>query len=310
MMLRARYHVARRAAFTLFSPLPTRELSPPRISQTGPPHLFAGRGQFTPSQFRSYAVAPPANQPLTPPLFKKSSYLRRFLGFSAIAIFSFMIGTLSQPFIFKMHSMITELPSDQESINLYTPPDEISREIDEFIKTHPLAESLRANPRFTESRPHLKIPPEMRAHSLTAGTLSGANKIVVPPYIWSERGGKSLVSMFYLGSDVSGHPGLVHGGLLATMLDEGLARCCFPALPNQIGVTANLNVDYRRPAPAGAFVVLRAETIKVEGRKAWVQGRIETLPEEGVEPTVLVEAKALFVEPKNAALMPRLYRAS
>ena len=198
--------------------------------------------------------------------------------------------------------MITELPSDQESINLYTPPDEISREIDEFIRTHPLAESLRANSRFTESRPHLKIPPEMRAHSLTAGTLSGANKIVVPPYIWSEKGGKSLVSMFYLGSDVSGHPGLVHGGLLATMLDEGLARCCFPALPNQIGVTANLNVDYRRPAPAGAFVVLRAETIKVEGRKAWVQGRIETLPEEGVEPTVLVEAKALFVEPKNAAV--------
>lgn len=204
----------------------------------------------------------------------------------------------------------SETPSDEETLKLYSPPDEIAQEIDEFIRTHPLAQFLRADPRFTESRPHLKIPPEIRAHSLTAGTLSGANKIVVPPYIWSEEGGKSLVSMFYLGSDVSGHPGIVHGGLLATMLDEGLARCCFPALPNGIGVTANLTVDYRRPAPAGAFVVLRAETTKVEGRKAWVQGRIETLPEEGVEPTVLVEAKALFVEPKNAALMPRLYKVT
>jgi hypothetical protein len=88
--------------------------------------------------------------------------------------------------------------------------------------------------------------------------------------------------------------------LLATLLDEGLARCCFPALPNKIGVTANLNIDYRAPAMANQYVALRAETIQVEGRKAWVEGRIETLPADGTEPVVLVEAKALFIEPKQA----------
>lgn len=120
--------------------------------------------------------------------------------------------------------------------------------------------------------------------------------------MFHETGGKSLVSIFYLGSDVCGHPGIVHGGLLATLLDEGLARCCFPALPNKAAVTANLNIDYRRPAMAESYFVLRAETVKVEGRKAWVEGRIETLPEEGKEPVVLVEAKALFIEPKQAAV--------
>lgn len=206
--------------------------------------------------------------------------------------------------------MAQPVPTDEETLTLYNPPDETSREIDNFINTHPLAQELRRNPAFTESRPHLKIPEELRARNLTAGTLAGPNKIVVPPYVWSEKGGKSLVSIFYLGSDVSGHPGIVHGGLLATILDEGLARCCFPALPSGVGVTANLNIDYRRPAPANSYAVLRAETVKVEGRKAWVEGRIETLPEEGKEPVVLVEAKALFVEPKNASTMASLYKVT
>lgn len=130
----------------------------------------------------------------------------------------------------------------------------------------------------------------------------GPGRVVVPPFVWTEKGGKSLVSISYLGTDLCGHPGIVHGGFLATMLDEGLARCCFPALPNKIGVTANLNINYRSPAPAGAFVVLRAKTTKVEGRKAWVEGHIETLVGEGEKPVILAEASALFIEPRQAAV--------
>lgn len=90
--------------------------------------------------------------------------------------------------------------------------------------------------------------------------------------------------------------------MLATMLDEGLARCCFAALPNKIGMTANLNIDYKAPAMAGRCVVLRARTTKVEGRKAWVEGRIETLVGPGETPVVLAEATALFIEPRQAAV--------
>lgn len=192
--------------------------------------------------------------------------------------------------------------SDEQTLTAYTPEDAVAQEIDEKLRTHPEAEKLRANPDFKEARPHLKIPEQIRVRSLTAGTLAGPNKIVVPPLVFSERGGKSMVSLMYLGSDICGHPGIIHGGMLATLLDEGLARCCFPALPNKVGVTANLNIDYRAPAMANAYVALRAETVKVEGRKAWVEGRIETLPEDGEEPVVLVEAKALFIEPKQAAV--------
>lgn len=112
-----------------------------------------------------------------------------------------------------------------------------------------------------------------------------------------------MVALFYLGEQLCGHPGVVHGGLLATLLDEGLARCCFPALPNKIAYTASLKVDYRRPAMAERYFVLRAETVKVEGRKAWVKGWIEEMGDEsgeGGQPVKLVEAEALYVEPKRA----------
>ncbi|GES58992.1 thioesterase family protein [Aspergillus terreus] len=236
------------------------------------------------------------------------SRLGRFLGFTSIAVLAFTAGLVYQTSKTVSRMMTVTLPTDEETLTAFVPPDEFSQTVDEYIRNHPLTISLRENPAFTESRPHLKIPEALRARNLTAGTLAGPEKIVVPPYIFSEEGGKSLVSIFYLGPSVCGHPGIVHGGLLATLLDEAMGRCCFPALPNKVGVTANLNIDYRRPAMAENYVVLRAETVKVEGRKAWVEARIETLPEDGKEPQVLVEAKSLFVEPKQAAAMSSLYK--
>lgn len=95
------------------------------------------------------------------------------------------------------------------------------------------------------------------------------------------------------------------------MLDEGLARCCFAALPNRVGVTARLEIHYRKVCRSEAFVVLKARTERVEGRKAWVRGRVEVLDVGGKaigngggpweeRGEVLVEAEGLFIEPKWA----------
>lgn len=193
---------------------------------------------------------------------------------------------------------------------MFNPADEFTREIDEHIKNSSLAQSLRADPTWRESRPHLKIPEVVRQHNLTAGTLSGPGRIVVPPYYFNKHDGSEMVQIMYVGTDLSGHPGIVHGGFIATMLDEGLARCAFPAMQNKIGVTANLRIDYRKPTMAGQFLVLRATTTKVEGRKAWAKGWIESLEvAEGEEPQKLVEAEALFIEPKNAKVRAMLHKA-
>ena len=199
---------------------------------------------------------------------------------------------------------LSRMPTDEESLTLFEPKDEKTAKIERQLQSHPLVTQLRANPLFEESRPHLKFPPATRAVSLTAGTLLGAERLVLPPLVFGARDGSQLVSLAFLGAKLCGHPGIIHGGLLAIMLDEGLAQCCFPALPNKIGVTASLKVNYRKPCPAGNFVVLRASTINVEGRKAWVKGRIESLVDPAKdEPSVIyAEAEALFVEPKFAAV--------
>ncbi|ESZ91353.1 hypothetical protein SBOR_8261 [Sclerotinia borealis F-4128] len=253
---------------------------------------------------RRLSIIPP------PPPSRPSLFLRTLTFFGIAIVFTSVGFSIAAYPAFTAANAILNPPSDEESLRLYTPTDAKSLEVEAYINNHPVVKDLRSRPEFTESRPHMKIPESQRGHNLTGGTLMGPGRVVVPPYVWTEAGGKSLVSISFLGEDLCGHPKIVHGGFLATMLDEGLARCCFGALPNKIGMTASLTVNYRAPTPAEIFVVLRATTTKVEGRKAWVEGRIETLVPEGKTPKVLCEANALFIEPRQAKAMARIYPVS
>ncbi|KAI0846935.1 Adenylylsulfate kinase-domain-containing protein [Daldinia vernicosa] len=238
-----------------------------------------------------------------PSLSSQPSLLRRAVSVIAIGLFFTTLGiAMAAAPAAPIVNHLLNPPTDEETLTMFEPKTDHEREVEEFINNHPLTKEMRSKEEFYESRPHLKIPAPYRTYNLTAGTLMGPGRVVVPPVAFVEAGGKSLVSISYLGHELCGHPGIVHGGLLATMLDEGLARCCFAALPHKVGLTANLNINYRAPAHADSYVVLRATTTKVEGRKAWVEGRIETLVGEGETPVVLAEATALFVSPKHAAV--------
>ena len=236
-----------------------------------------------------------------PPTRPRPSLLRRFLVISAMGVAFTTIGFVSAVApSYRLWDGLLHPPSDAETLKLYTPADPIAAAIEATLQSHPLVLELRAHPEYTEARPHMKIPPHLRIHHLTSGLLTGPGRLVVPPLGFFEAGGRSAVMVFYLGADLCGHPGVVHGGALATIIDEGLARSCFHALPNKIGMTANLSINYRAPIPADSFVVLRATTTKVEGRKAWVQGRLESLPMGNEAPKVFVEASGLFIEPRAA----------
>ncbi|PQE08013.1 thioesterase superfamily protein [Rutstroemia sp. NJR-2017a BVV2] len=252
-------------------------------------------------------VTPRATTFPNPPPERKS-FLRRAINVLGLAlVFSSAGFAIAAYPAFRTADEILTPVSDKETLTRFTPTDPKAIEVEAYINNHPLVKELRSRPELSESRPHLRIPVSQRGHNLTGGTLMGPGRVVVPPYVWLEAGGKSLVSISYLGEDLCGHPNIVHGGFLATMLDEGLGRCCFGALPNKIGMTATLKVDYKAPTMAGQYVVLKAKTVKVEGRKAWVEGTIETLVGEGETPKVLCKGEALFIEPKQAANMARIY---
>lgn len=230
--------------------------------------------------------------------------LRRILTIGSFSLFFTTAGFLiaTAPAIASMTALMSA-PSDAESLRLFHAPDEMAAEIDRYIENHPLSLALRADPAWTESKPHMRYPDMHKKHSLTAGTLLGPGKFPVPPTVFCDE--KNLVSLAYVGTDLCGHVGIVHGGLLATMLDEGLGRLAFNSLPNKVGVTASLTVNYRNPAPAGSYLVLKGETVKVEGRKVWVKGRIEILNEDETPGQLLAEAEGLFIEPKYAKVSLR-----
>lgn len=286
---------------------------PRRLAQRGQADSYPGiphTRAIEPEERLEKALSGTFTSPTSTAELPRPRRLRRFLLTSSLFLVFLSAGfaMAAAPAAETINGFVNP-PTDAETLTLFEPPTPTAAEINERIITHPLAVKLRAQAGMTESRPHLKIPPAMRPHNLTGGTLLGEGKIEVPPLTFNDKDAElpQLVQLAYLGPALCGHPGIVHGGLLATMLDEGLARACFPALPNKVGVTASLKIDYKVPCPANSYVVLKAQTTKVEGRKAWVTGWIELLGEGDGEGTKLVTAEALFIEPKNAAGMARVY---
>lgn len=105
--------------------------------------------------------------------------------------------------------------------------------------------------------------------------------------------GVSLTAEFTVQPAHQGAPGLAHGGVLATALDEALGSLNW--LLRTIAVTGRLETDFVRPVPVGTVLHLQARVTAVAGRKIYstATGRIG-----GPDGPVAVRADALFVEVK------------
>jgi len=179
--------------------------------------------------------------------------------------------------------------------------------LEEQLQTLPLLRELRERAdadEWYETRPHQQLPDEVRVNKLTAGSLRGPGKLTLFPLARVKNDESEAVVFVHLGRGLCGHDGIVHGGLLATLLDEALARNAITNLPEKVGVTATLSLNYRAPTRADQFVVLKTQLLDLKGRKAMVAGRVEDL-----QGTLLVEASGLFVQPRYAKLLdPKLIR--
>ncbi|GAA0634445.1 PaaI family thioesterase [Streptomyces thermocarboxydovorans] len=105
--------------------------------------------------------------------------------------------------------------------------------------------------------------------------------------------GVSITAEFTVQPAHQGAPGLAHGGVLATALDETLGSLNW--LLRTIAVTGRLETDFVRPVPVGTTLHLAAEVTAVAGRKIYssATGRIG-----GPDGPVAVRADALFIEVK------------
>lgn len=95
-----------------------------------------------------------------------------------------------------------------------------------------------------------------------------------------------------------GYPGIVHGGILSTILDETTGRAINVGQDDaQFWVTARLEMRYRRPTPTETPLTAVGWVVKRRSRTAEVAGEIRL-----ADGTVTAEASAVVVCPSEETL--------
>ncbi|MBN1538894.1 MAG: PaaI family thioesterase [Candidatus Thermoplasmatota archaeon] len=110
---------------------------------------------------------------------------------------------------------------------------------------------------------------------------AGGEEGVSVRYFLSDQG--TLHAKVRFGERSMGPPGHVHGGAMATVLDEAMGIACFfRMLPV---VTMSLNIQFLRMVPVGTEAHLETRVEEGEGRDVSVTGRLYN-PETGEDFTV------------------------
>jgi len=99
----------------------------------------------------------------------------------------------------------------------------------------------------------------------------------------------SVVSLPAIPDTFEGPTGYLHGGIIATLLDETMSKAIRAS--GYTAMTRHMEVDYQRPVPSGAPLRLEGRITRNDGRKHWAEARI--LDAEGV---LLAQGKGLFIE--------------
>lgn len=94
---------------------------------------------------------------------------------------------------------------------------------------------------------------------------------------------------FRIGAEFQGGEGFVHGGIIATILDEAMAKVS--RFHSARVVTAELAIEYLRPVPVNEDLIVEGYELNREGRNFYFAGEIRNA--KGV---VLARSRGRFVE--------------
>ena len=114
---------------------------------------------------------------------------------------------------------------------------------------------------------------------------------------------QSVECVFQIAPRFEGPPGHVHGGIIATILDEAMGK-----VNRQKGVlalTRRMTIDYLRPVPLKVQLHAVGWAVRQEGRKHFHAGEIRAL-----DGTVLARGEGLFIEVNAAEMFRRHVKAA
>ena len=128
---------------------------------------------------------------------------------------------------------------------------------------------------------------DLPVHNHCFGCSNEAEGRIVPHYQWDSASSR-VTGEIHFGPKTQGPPGHVHGGALFTVLDEAMGGACW--LSGHTVVAVSINISYRKMVPLDGRLRVEAWVDRVEGRKVFAGGRLES--EDG---TVMADSTGVFV---------------
>jgi len=106
-----------------------------------------------------------------------------------------------------------------------------------------------------------------------------------------------VLSEYTVPAHYQGYPGVVHGGVVAAMLDEIVARVAMIGDPHHFMMSVKLQVLYRHPVPVETPLRVIGRIIRLRGRLGKAEGRI-LLP----DGTIAAESQMTLADVPEALL--------
>lgn len=107
-----------------------------------------------------------------------------------------------------------------------------------------------------------------------------------------------VACVFRVARRFEGPPGHVHGGIIATILDEAMGKV--NRRKGVVALTRRMSIDYLQPVPLGIKLRAVGWAVRQEGRKHFMAGEIRTLGGD-----VLARSEGLFVAIDAAEMLRR-----
>ena len=106
----------------------------------------------------------------------------------------------------------------------------------------------------------------------------------------------SVIALFQLGQSHEGHPGILHGGVIASILDSAMGNCLFAH--GHTTVTAELNIRFRHPVITQQTAIVTAWISKSSSALYLLEAQITQ------DGQTKVTAKGKFVDQSHLADKP------
>jgi uncharacterized protein (TIGR00369 family) len=112
-----------------------------------------------------------------------------------------------------------------------------------------------------------------------------------------ETGPTEVVTTYTPPEQFQGYPGVLHGGIIAALLDEAGGRAVMIGNHSHFMLTAKLEVKYRQPTPLGRSLTVVGQLVKRRGRLALAHAELRL-----AEGTVTAEAELTLADLPDEAL--------